>query len=113
MPSPINLCTHLYIWCQLTACATTVSSELRAVMLYVCRLVTDKDTGKPKGFAFCEYHDQFAAESAVRNLNGHDMSGRQIRVGRQTLDSAGQRRVCLRCGVVCCQLHGHHQAAAP
>jgi cleavage stimulation factor subunit 2 len=44
------------------------------------RLVIDKETGKPKGYAFCEYHDQFAAESAVRNLNSHDMSGRQIRV---------------------------------
>jgi RNA recognition motif-containing protein len=44
------------------------------------RLVTDRDTGKSKGFAFCEYHDLAAAESAVRNLSGHEMSGRQLRV---------------------------------
>eukprot|EP00983_Pelagomonas_calceolata_P049719 1141639-Pelagomonas_calceolata.AAC.7 len=55
---------------------------MHACLLWLAhRLVTDKDTGKPKGYAFCEYHDQFAAESAVRNLNAHDMSGRQIRVG--------------------------------
>jgi cleavage stimulation factor subunit 2 len=42
--------------------------------------VTDKETGKPKGFGFCEYHDQYAADSAVRNLNGHELHGRQLRV---------------------------------
>ncbi|GFH19408.1 RRM domain-containing protein, partial [Haematococcus lacustris] len=36
--------------------------------------------GKPKGFGFCEFYDPFAAESAVRNLNGHEVSGRQLRV---------------------------------
>mmetsp|Transcript_21216 Transcript_21216/g.46403 ORF Transcript_21216/g.46403 Transcript_21216/m.46403 type:complete len:430 (+) Transcript_21216:93-1382(+) len=44
------------------------------------RLVSDKDTGKPKGYGFCEYYDQATAESAVRNLNGHEISGRSLRV---------------------------------
>ncbi len=44
------------------------------------RLVTDRETGKSKGYGFCEYHDHAAADSAVRNLTGHEMGGRQLRV---------------------------------
>jgi cleavage stimulation factor subunit 2 len=43
-------------------------------------MVSDKDTGKPKGYAFCEYYDRATAESAVRNLNQHEVSGRTLRV---------------------------------
>ncbi len=43
------------------------------------RLVNDKDTGKPKGYGFCEYFDPATAESAVRNLNGHEVNGRSLR----------------------------------
>ena len=34
------------------------------------RLVYDRETGKPKGYGFCEYSDQQTAELAIRNLNG-------------------------------------------
>lgn len=44
------------------------------------RLVTDRDSGKPKGFAFCEYFDVATAAAAQRNLNNHEMSGRHIHV---------------------------------
>lgn len=44
------------------------------------RLVFDRDTGKPKGYGFCEYADAQTALSAMRNLNGHDMGGRSLRV---------------------------------
>lgn len=44
------------------------------------RLVLDRDTGKPKGYGFCEYRDEETALSARRNLQGYDINGRQLRV---------------------------------
>ncbi|CAO2147963.1 unnamed protein product [Urochloa humidicola] len=44
------------------------------------RLVIDKETGKPKGYGFCEYKDEETALSARRNLQGYEINGRQLRV---------------------------------
>lgn len=44
------------------------------------RLVTDRDTGRQKGFGFCEYFDMETAQSAIRNLGGHEVNGRHLRV---------------------------------
>ncbi|KAG8192758.1 hypothetical protein JTE90_009778 [Oedothorax gibbosus] len=44
------------------------------------RLVYDRETGKPKGYGFCEYKDQEMALSAMRNLNGYELNGRALRV---------------------------------
>lgn len=51
-----------------------------ACVLLVLRLVYDRETGKPKGYGFCEYQDQETALSAMRNLNGREFSGRALRV---------------------------------
>jgi len=51
------------------------------------RLVYDRETGKPKGYGFCEYKDQETAHSAMRNLNGTELHGRQLRV-----DSAASQK---------------------
>lgn len=50
---------------------------------YFCcfRLVYDRETGKPKGYGFCEYQDVETAQSAMRNLNNYDFNGRPLRVG--------------------------------
>lgn len=45
-----------------------------------CRLITDRESGRPKGFGFCEYYDKGTAESAHRNLNGSEFMGRTIRI---------------------------------
>ncbi|KAF9256022.1 hypothetical protein L218DRAFT_966761 [Marasmius fiardii PR-910] len=44
------------------------------------RLVFDRDTGKPKGYGFCEFADHETASSAVRNLNGYEVGGRPLRI---------------------------------
>lgn len=44
------------------------------------KLVYDRETGKPKGYGFCEYKDQETALSAMRNLNGYEIGGRTLRV---------------------------------
>ncbi|KIM92324.1 hypothetical protein PILCRDRAFT_118578 [Piloderma croceum F 1598] len=44
------------------------------------RLVFDRDTGKPRGYGFCEFADHETAASAVRNLNNVDVGGRPLRI---------------------------------
>ena len=60
------------------------SSLSNSNSLYSCsvsfKLVYDRETGKPKGYWFCEYKDQETALSAMRNLNGYEIAGRTLRV---------------------------------
>lgn len=44
------------------------------------RINKDRETGKAKGYGFCEYHDAATAASAVRNLDGYGFGGRQLKV---------------------------------
>ncbi|XP_057368181.1 cleavage stimulation factor subunit 2-like isoform X1 [Daphnia carinata] len=44
------------------------------------KIVYDRETGKPKGYGFCEYRDQETALCAMRNLNGYEIAGRTLRV---------------------------------
>lgn len=50
------------------------------MLLSLCRIVYDRETGKPKGYGFCEYRDQETALCAMRNLNGYEIAGRTLRV---------------------------------
>lgn len=44
------------------------------------KIVTDRDTGRSKGFGFVEMADQTKGESAIDGLNGQDLGGRPLRV---------------------------------
>lgn len=50
------------------------------------RLVNDRDTGKFKGYGFCEFEDPETAASAVRNLNEVDVGGRPLRISFADID---------------------------
>ena len=39
-------------------------------------IVTDRDTGQPRGFAFVEMTEKDAAEKAIAQLNGTELGGR-------------------------------------
>lgn len=43
-------------------------------------IVTDRDTGQPRGFAFVEMTERRDAENAISQLNGTQMNGRAINV---------------------------------
>lgn len=62
---------------------TTTEEQLREIFSPVgpivsIRIVTDRDTGRPRGFAFVEYLDAATALSAIRNLDGYDLNNRKV-----------------------------------
>jgi RNA recognition motif-containing protein len=46
-------------------------------------MIMDRDTGRPKGFAFVTFSTQQAAQKALEN-DGKDMGGRPLRVNMAT-----------------------------
>ena len=43
-------------------------------------IITDRETGRPRGFAFVEMDEASAADDAIRALDGSDLGGRNIKV---------------------------------
>jgi cold-inducible RNA-binding protein len=43
-------------------------------------IVTDRDTGRPRGFAFVEMSDSSEADRAIAALNGTDLGGRTLNI---------------------------------
>jgi len=44
------------------------------------RIITDRDSGRSKGFAFVEMEADEGAEAAINTLNGYEVDGRNITV---------------------------------
>jgi len=44
------------------------------------RVISDRETGRAKGFGFVEMRDSADANKAIEALNGTDMNGRALRV---------------------------------
>ena len=59
-------------------------------------IIMDRDTGRPRGFAFVEMETNDSAQSAIRALDGTQFGGRSIRVNeaqdKRRGDSGGERR---------------------
>ena len=75
---------------------TTTSEELEEVFAQAgdvvdCTVVTDRETGRSKGFGFVEMADDAAAAAAVQQLNGVEMGGRTLRVEEARPRPARQR----------------------
>jgi RNA recognition motif-containing protein len=43
-------------------------------------VITDRDTGRSRGFGFVEYQEESNAQAARQALDGFDMGGRSLRV---------------------------------
>ena len=64
---------------------TTNEEELREVFerhgtVSSVNVITDRETGRPRGFAFVEMDEASAADDAMRALDGSDLGGRNLRV---------------------------------
>jgi RNA recognition motif-containing protein len=80
---------------------TTGESELREIFekhgaLASVNVITDRETGRSRGFAFVEFEDGASADAAQQALDGQEMGGRTLRVNeaheRDGARGGGQRR---------------------
>jgi len=55
-------------------------------------LVTDRDTGRSRGFAFVEMTDAAEADKAIAALNGSDQNGRALNVNEARPKTEGGGR---------------------
>lgn len=52
-------------------------------------IVTDRDTGQPRGFAFVEMTEAQEAQTAITQLNGAELHGRALNVNEARPKPAG------------------------
>jgi cold-inducible RNA-binding protein len=78
---------------------TTIEAELERLFAPYGRvdraqIVTDRDTGRSRGFAFVEMPDATQAQAAIAGLNGTSLGGRQLTVNeaREREERGGPRR---------------------
>ncbi len=59
-------------------------------------VITDRDTGRPKGFAFVQMATDEAAQAAIQRFNGYSLDNRTLTVNearpREERSSGGSRR---------------------
>jgi cold-inducible RNA-binding protein len=52
-------------------------------------VITDRDTGRSKGFGFVEFGNDTEAQAAISGLNGKDVGGRALTVSQARPKSEG------------------------
>ncbi len=67
----------------------TTREELEALFAPIGEITeivvpTDRDSGRPRGFAFVTYASAEAATQAIQSLNGAELGGRNLRVNEAT-----------------------------
>ncbi|MCD4654104.1 RNA-binding protein [bacterium] len=55
------------------------------------RIITDRDTGRSKGFGFVEMAEDSEARAAIEALNGTELDGRTLRINEARPKSEGGR----------------------
>ena len=45
-----------------------------------CNLITDKMSGRPKGFGFVEFASKDSGEEAIKKFDGFEFQGRNLKV---------------------------------
>src|SRR5438045_6056477 len=78
---------------------STTEAELRTLFephgaIEQVSIVTDRDTGRSRGFAFVEMRDSAEAEKAIAALNGKELGGRALNINeaRPKTDRGGRER---------------------
>jgi cold-inducible RNA-binding protein len=63
----------------------TTQEQIRALFTQAgevteINLITDRDTGRPKGFGFVEMATEEGSKEAIKRFNGHSMADRALTV---------------------------------
>lgn len=63
----------------------TVDADLERVFaeygtVHSASVITDRDTGRSRGFGFVEMNNDDEARRAIEELDGYDLDGRNLRV---------------------------------
>ncbi len=53
------------------------------------KMITDRDTGRPRGFGFVEMGNSEHADTAISALNGYSMDGRELTVNEAKERTSG------------------------
>ena len=56
--------------------------EERGYQIKELKIITDKYTGRSKGFGFAEFENVEDAKKAIESLDGHEIKGRKLRVNK-------------------------------
>jgi RNA recognition motif-containing protein len=73
---------------------STTDAELRRLFeqhgaVESVNVIMDRETGRPRGFAFVEMSDPASAAAAIQVLNGRELDGRSLRVNEAQERAAG------------------------